>query len=107
LLPHTLNALAQGNPRALYRLLFQAGAETLMTFGRDPRHLGGDLGVTAILHPWGQNLSQHLPLHCVVTGGALARDGSRWIPAPPASSSRSAAGQLHFAGSTASLAPPA
>ncbi|HEX7784633.1 MAG TPA: IS91 family transposase [Methylomirabilota bacterium] len=125
-LPHTLNPLAQGNPRVLYRLLFQASAETLLTFGRDPRHLGGDLGVTAILHTWGQNLSQHLHLHCVATGGALARDGSRWIPAPPGflfpvralaqvfrgkylAALRRAfeAGQLHFAGSTASLAAPA
>jgi hypothetical protein len=80
-LPHTLNALAQGNPRLLYALLFRAAADTLTTFGRDPRHLGGALGVTAILHTWGQNLSQHLHLHGVVTGGALAPDGTRWIPA--------------------------
>jgi hypothetical protein len=125
-LPHALNALAQGNPRRLYALLFQTVAATLATFGRDSRHLGGDLGVTAILHTWGQNLSQHLHVHCVVTGGALARDGSRWIPAPPgflfpvralatvfrgkylaALRHAFAAGQLRFAGSTAPLAAPA
>ncbi len=78
-LPHALNALAQGNPRVLYTLLFRAAADTLLTFGRDPRHLGGTLGVTAILHTWGQNLSQHLHLHCLVTGGALSADRSRWI----------------------------
>src|SRR2546427_8260920 len=82
-LPHALNALAQGNPRVIYTLLFRAAAETLTTFGRDPRHLGGDVGGTAILHTWGQNLSQHLHLHCVVTGGALTQDGARWIAAPP------------------------
>ena len=82
-LPHALNALAQGNPRVLYTLLFHAVAATLTTFGRDPRHLGGDVGGTAILHTWGQNLSQHLHLHCVVPGGALAQDGARWIAAPP------------------------
>ena len=82
-LPHALNALAQGNPRVLYTLLFRAVADTLLTFGRDPRHLGGTIGITAILHTWGQNLSQHLHLHCVVTGGALAADGSRWIAAKP------------------------
>ncbi len=43
------------------------------------RHLGGSIGITAILHTWGQNLSQHLHLHCLVTGGALAVDRSRWI----------------------------
>src|SRR3989304_2765888 len=80
-LPHALNPLAQGNPRVIYPLLFHATAATLASFARDPRHLGGELGVTAILHTWGQNLSQHLPLHCVLPGGALALDGSRWIPA--------------------------
>jgi hypothetical protein len=82
-LPHDLNPLAQGNPRVLYALLFRAAADTLLTFGRDPRHLGGTLGITAILHTWGQNLSQHLHVHCLVTGGALARDGSRWIASRP------------------------
>jgi len=80
-LPHALNPLAQGNPRVLYTLLFRAAAETLATFGNDPRHLGGEVGVIAILHTWGQTLVQHLHLHCLVTGGALARDGSRWLPA--------------------------
>jgi Putative transposase/Transposase zinc-binding domain len=79
-LPHALNALAQGNPRVIYRLLFGAGSATLLAFGRDPRYLGGTIGVTAILHTWGQNLSQHLHLHCLVTGGALAPDRARWIP---------------------------
>ncbi len=81
--PHALNPLAQGNPRVTYHLLFQAATATLATFGDDPRHLGGELGVIAILHTWGQTLVQHLHLHCVVTGGALARDGARWLPAKP------------------------
>jgi hypothetical protein len=78
-LPHALNALAQGNPRAIYTLLFRAAADTLLTFGRDPRHLGGTVGITAILHTWGQALTQHLHLHCLVTGGALAADRTQWI----------------------------
>jgi len=78
-LPHDLNALAQGNPRVMYMLLFRAAADTLLAFGRNARHLGGTIGVTAILHTWGQNLAQHLHLHCLVTGGALAPDRSRWI----------------------------
>jgi hypothetical protein len=78
-LPHDLNALAQGNPRVMYALLFRAAADTLLTFGRDPRHLGGTIGITAILHTWGQTLAQHVHLHCLVTGGALASDRSRWI----------------------------
>jgi len=73
-LPHELNRLAQYRPRVIYNLLFQAAAQTLQTFGRDPKHLGGEIGITAILHTWGQNLSLHPHLHCVVTGGALTID---------------------------------
>jgi hypothetical protein len=78
-LPHALNALAQGNPRVIYTLLFRAAAETLLTFGRDPRHLGGTIGLTAILHTWSQTLTEHIHVHCLVTGGALSRDRVRWI----------------------------
>ena len=78
-LPHGLNALAQDNPRQLYGLLFQSAAETLQTFGRDPRWLGGELGVTMVLHTWNQVLEHHIHVHCVVTGGALAPTGDRWI----------------------------
>jgi Putative transposase len=63
----------------IYTLLFRAAADTLLTFGRDPHHLGGTIGITAMLHTWGQTLSQHLHVHCLVTGGALAATGSRWI----------------------------
>jgi len=122
-LPHDLNALAQGNPRVIYALLFRAAADTLLTFGRDPRHLGGTLGITAILHTWGQTLTQHLHLHCLVTGGALAPDRARWMAGrssflfPVRALSRVFrakslaglqrafdAGQLAFAGGTAALA---
>jgi Putative transposase/Transposase zinc-binding domain len=78
-LPHGLNALAQGNPRQLYGLLFQSASETLQTFGRDPRWLGGELGITMVLHTWNQVLEHHIHVHCVVTGGALAPAGDRWI----------------------------
>ena len=79
-LPHTLNPLAQGNPHALYGLLFQTAAATLQTFGRDPMWLGGELGITMVLHTWSQTMEHHSHVHCVVTGGALAPDGDRWIP---------------------------
>jgi hypothetical protein len=82
-LPHDLNSLAQGNPRVLYAVLFHAAVATLLAFGRDPRQLGGTIGITAVLHTWGQNLGQHIHLHCLVTGGALAADGARWIASRP------------------------
>lgn len=79
-LPHTLNALAQGNPKLIYDLLFESAARTLIEFGRNPRWLGGDIAATLVLHTWGQNLNQHLHVHALVTGGALAGDG-HWIAA--------------------------
>ena len=82
-LPHDLNVLAQGNPEVVYNLLFRAASETLLAFGHNPRWLGGELGITMVLHTWGQNLGQHIHVHCVVTGGALSDDGQRWLPAKP------------------------
>jgi hypothetical protein len=77
-LPHELNALAQGNPRAIYTLLFQSVSATLIEFGANPRWLGGEIAASLVLHTWGQTLSQHLHLHCLVAAGALAPDG-HWI----------------------------
>jgi len=76
-LPHALNPLVRVNRAALYGLLFRAAADTLLRFGRDPDRLGAEIGVTAVLHTWGQNLTEHVHLHCVVTGGGLTADG-RW-----------------------------
>ncbi len=77
-LPHELKALAQGNPRILYALLFQSVADTLTEFGANPRWLGGAIAATLVLHTWGQTLSPHLHLHCLVASGALHPDG-HWI----------------------------
>ena len=49
-LPHELNPIAQGNPALIYRLLFNAASKTLLEFGRNPRWLGGELGITMVLH---------------------------------------------------------
>jgi len=78
-LPHALNPLAQGNPQLLYGLLFQSASATLQTFGRDPKWLGGEIGLTLVLHTWGQTLEHHIHVHGIVTGGALAPDSARWI----------------------------
>jgi len=78
-LPHDLNALIRSNPKRLYALLFACVIATLREFSRDPRHLGAELGMTAVLHTWGQNLSQHVHLHLIVTGGGLDAAGDRWV----------------------------
>lgn len=79
-LPHELNALAQGNPRALYTMLFAAASETLIEFGANARWLGGQIAATLVLHTWGQTLTQHLHVHALVAAGALS-DAGDWIPA--------------------------
>ena len=79
-LPHRLNPLIRQNRAVLYKLLFASASQTLLEFGR--QRFGGQLGITAVLHTWSQNLSDHYHLHCIVTGGALREDGS-WKSAPP------------------------
>jgi hypothetical protein len=76
-LPHALNGWAQLHPKVIYDRLFQCAWTTLSTFAADPKRLNGQLGVTAVLHTWGSNLSQHVHLHCLVPGGALT-DNGQW-----------------------------
>ena len=75
-LPHELNPLIQQNQRALYNLLFSSVSQTLLEFGRN--NLGAQLGLTLVLHTWSQTLLDHYHIHCIVTGGGLALDGSGW-----------------------------
>jgi Putative transposase/Transposase zinc-binding domain len=75
-LPSEINPLWRYNRRLIPALLFQAMAETLLEFGQ--RHLNGEIGFTAVLHTWGQTMSEHLHLHSIVTGGALSTDGKQW-----------------------------
>jgi hypothetical protein len=82
-LPALLHPLMLRNAEVLYDLLFQAASETLLQLAADPHWLGAQIGVTAMLHTWGQKLLFHPHLHCVVTGGGLAPDGSRWIATRP------------------------
>lgn len=80
-IPAELNALALGNKERVFDVLFASASKTLATIAADERHLGAQLGFTAVLHTWGQNLSFHPHLHCVVTGGGLSADQTRWISA--------------------------
>jgi hypothetical protein len=81
--PEPIAAIAYQNKRALYNMLFQASAETLRTIAADPQHLGAEIGFLAILHTWGQNLLHHPHIHCVVPGGGIAAEGSRWVACRP------------------------
>lgn len=77
-LPHELNVLAQHRPRELYAALFATASATLLEFGRNPRWLGGEIAATLVLHTWGQTLSQHPHVHCLVAAGALGAAG-QWL----------------------------
>lgn len=75
-LPHELNNLALYNKKVLYNLLFQSAWETLKTLGEDKKRLDGEMGMLSVLHTWGQNLSVHNHVHCIVPGGALQSNGN-------------------------------
>src|SRR2546423_10281929 len=57
----------------------RAAAQALLEVAANPKHLGAEIGVLAVLHTWGQSLTLHPHVHCVVTGGGLSLDGSRWV----------------------------
>jgi Transposase zinc-binding domain/Putative transposase len=78
-LPSQVGRLALQNPRQIYNILFRSAGQTLLETAADPRLLGASIGFLAVLHTWGQNLHLHPHLHCVVPGGGISFDGSRWI----------------------------
>jgi predicted Zn-ribbon and HTH transcriptional regulator len=78
-IPDQLAHLALQNKKVVYNILFRATSETLRRIAADPKHLGAQIGFLAVLHTWGQTLSHHPHLHCVVPGGGLSLDGRRWI----------------------------
>jgi hypothetical protein len=80
--PPPVAAIALHNKKTLYDLLFRAAQETLQQVAADPKHLGADIGFLAVLHTWTQTLLHHPHLHCVVPGGGLSADGTRWIACP-------------------------
>jgi len=77
--PHALVPLMWQNQRRLFSLLFEASAATLLEVAADPKHLGAEIGFLAILHTWGQTLQPHPHIHCVVPGGGLSFDHTRWL----------------------------
>jgi hypothetical protein len=81
--PAAVAEIAFQNKAAVYAILFRAAAQTLCTIAADPRHLGAEIGVVAVLHTWGQNLHHHPHVHCVVPGGGLSLDGTRWVACRP------------------------
>jgi hypothetical protein len=125
-LPAPVAEIAFQNKAAVYAILFRTAAETLRTIAADPKHLGAEIGLIAVLHTWGQTLHHHPHVHCLVPGGGPSPDGARWVGCRPgfflpvrvlsrlfrrlfldelAAAFR--AGSLSFVGDLASLAEPA
>ncbi|MGH8790810.1 MAG: IS91 family transposase [Cupriavidus necator] len=82
-LPAPISAIAYSNKAAIYSLLFDMAAETLVTIAADPKHLGARIGATLMLHTWGSALTHHPHVHGIVPGGGLSPDGERWIACRP------------------------
>jgi hypothetical protein len=74
---HALNPLFEQHPRRLYDLLFQTVSQVLQQ--KAGEELGCELGITAVLHTWGQSMQRHIHLHTITTGGGLSLDGQRWV----------------------------
>src|ERR1700680_3155407 len=81
-LPAAIGAMAYQNKAKVYGLLLKAAAETL-TIAADRKHLGADIGVTAVLHTWGRQLQYHPHAHLLVPGGGISPDGKSWVACKP------------------------
>jgi Putative transposase/Transposase zinc-binding domain len=75
-LPHELNSLVLGHRKVLFKLLFDASAQTLLCFAKDEKYLGALPGIISVLHTWGQQLSFHPHIHCIVSGGGITTDNT-------------------------------
>ena len=125
-LPTAVAEIAFQNKAAVYAILFRTAAAALRMIAADPKHLGAEIGLVAVLHTWGQNLQHHPHIHCVVPGGGPSLDGTRWLTCRPgfflpvrvlsrlfrrlfldALHAAFAAGELGFFGELAGLAQPA
>jgi hypothetical protein len=80
-LPAGLRELARHQPRLIYDLLFRMSAEATQKLAKDPRFVGGQVGMVGVLHTWGRNLAYHPHVHYLVPAGGLASDGKTWLAA--------------------------
>jgi hypothetical protein len=79
--PAELRPIFLSNPRIAYNALLRSSAITLLELAAQPRHLGARIGFLSVLHTWTQQLHYHPHVHCIVTGGGLDPEGTRWMSA--------------------------
>ncbi len=77
-IPSELNPFVLRNQRSFYKIMFRAVKETLIELAKDKKHLGAEVGFILILHTWGQNLIDHPHIHCLIPGGGISKNGSKW-----------------------------
>jgi predicted Zn-ribbon and HTH transcriptional regulator len=82
-LPGPIADIAYQNKAVLYDLLFKVSAETMLTIAADPKHLGGRIGITSVLHTWGSAMTHHPHVHMIVPGGGISPDRQRWVACRP------------------------
>jgi Putative transposase/Transposase zinc-binding domain len=82
-LPAAIAAIAYQNKAVLYDLLFKVSAETMLTIAADPKHLGGRIAITSVLHTWGSAMTHHPHVHMIVPGGGISLDDKRWVSCRP------------------------
>lgn len=76
-IPDTLNQLSLYKDKEVYNILFQSAWHVINTFGHDHKWLGAQTGMISILHTWGQTMTLHPHLHCIVPGGGINQQG-KW-----------------------------
>jgi Putative transposase/Transposase zinc-binding domain len=79
-LPDSLRDLARSHQKLFYNLLFRSSAQALQDLARDPRFVGGKIGMVGVLHTWTRALHYHPHVHYLVPAGGLASDGGQWLP---------------------------
>ena len=77
-IPNEIYNIVLQNQSKMYKILFNASAETLQELAEDKKYLGAEIGFFSILHTWGQNLMYHPHVHLVVTGGGLSKT-NKWV----------------------------
>jgi hypothetical protein len=82
-LPAALGPIALQNKKVVYDVLLKAAAEALITIAEDPEYLGARIGITAVLHTWGEDLQHHPHAHCIVPSGGISPDRKRWVTWKP------------------------
>lgn len=79
-LPEELRVIVRRHQKTLYGALIKAAAQSLLTLAADPRYVGGEIGILAVLHTWGGAMVYHPHVHCLIPAGGLSKDGE-WLPA--------------------------